>query len=261
MDLCNLCCLRIKKKKKDWIFSDNSSCNCLLQILTWHTQKQTHFLIYIWLVCFLTCLFLKMSNCSVSIPGFLPSTWWGVIWSDPLYSWHVCYESSWNVMLSQFGLMFRADVKILVSFRLLMGNNRGAENSLCLPSHDWTAMLKQNVHYNVKLCWNYLFPESISGSFPIFDFCCCFRYLFHSIYTQAQQHLHLPMNDLDWLGCPIIEFRFFSSDAVTETPSSHFPACFSWQLPRVGHAQVKRTWQHTRVIHHDNDPCKNIFQI
>lgn len=92
-----------KKKKTDSFLTTARVIACFKFWLGTHR----FFLIYFWLVCFLTCLFLKMSTCSVSFPGFLPSTWWGVIWSDPLYSWHVCYESSWNVILSQFSLMFR----------------------------------------------------------------------------------------------------------------------------------------------------------
>lgn len=96
--------LKELKKKTDSFLTTARA--CFKFWLGTHRNKHIFFL-YFWLVYFLTCLFLKMSTCSVSFPGFLPSTWWGVIWSDPLYSWHVCYESSWNVILSQFSLMFR----------------------------------------------------------------------------------------------------------------------------------------------------------
>lgn len=70
--------------------------------------------------------------------------------------------------------------------------------------------------------------------------------------SEADQHMQPPMNDLEWLRCPLLQSRF-SRDAVTEMPGSHFSACL---LPQVIHTQKTSNGKHTRSLHCDSKPCE-----
>lgn len=74
-----------------------------------------------------------------------------------------------------------------------------------------------------------------------------------SFYQVKQTNIcNPPMNDLEWLRCPLLQFRF-SRDVATETPGSHFSACL---LPQVTHTQKTSRGKHTRSLHGDSKPCE-----